>query len=210
MEGDGMTGWRGAKTSWLRRKGLLLSALTAVCALSALSACQEEVVRPSVTLEAADTADQVLYGMQHYVTDQGLRRSLVEADTAYVYQNTQMVEMRGVKVTFYGPSGEITSTVTGDSGTYLTRDGSMSARGNVVAVTPDGRTLRSQELKYESRSQKISSDKPFVYDRADQHLEGNGFTSDPDFRNVVTKQPRGGQRPNAKPGDSTGFLLPGQ
>ena len=178
--------------------------------VSPLPGCQEEVVRPSVTLEASDTADQVLYGMEHYVTDQGLRRSLVEADTAYVYQNTQMVEMRGVKVTFYGPSWR----------NHLDRhrrfrdvpdSGRIDERpGNVVAVTPDGRTLRSQELKYDSRSQKISSDKPFVYDRADQHLEGNGFTSDPDFRNVVTKQPRGGQRPNAKPGDSTGFLLPGQ
>jgi len=205
-----VTGTCGNRNERARGNALRLSALSALCACFAFLGCQEEVVRPSVTLEAADTADQVLYGMQHYVTDQGLRRSLVEADTAYVYQNTQMVEMRGVKVTFYGPNGEITSTVTGDSGTYLTRDGSMSARGNVVAVTPDGRTLRSQELKYDSRSQKISSDKPFVYDRADQHLEGNGFTSDPDFRNVVTKQPRGGQRPNAKPGDSTGFLLPGQ
>jgi lipopolysaccharide export system protein LptC len=205
-----VTGTCGNRDERVRWNALRLFPLAALCACFALLGCQEEVVRPSVTLEAADTADQVLYGMQHYVTDQGLRRSLVEADTAYVYQNTQMVEMRGVKVTFYSPSGEITSTVTGDSGTYLTRDGSMSARGNVIAVTPDGRTLRSQELKYDSRSQKISSDKPFVYDRADQHLEGNGFTSDPDFRNVVTKQPRGGQRPNAKPGDSTGFLLPGQ
>ena len=193
-----------------RRKALRLSAFAVLCAGFALLGCQEEVVRPSVTLQASDTADQVLYGMEHYVTNQGIRRSLVEADTAYVYQNTQMVEMRGVKVTFYTPTGDITSTVTADSGTYLTRDGSMNARGNVVAVTPDGRTLRSEELKYDSRSQKISSDKPFVYDRADQHLEGNGFVSDPDFRNVVTKQPRGGQRPNAKPGDTTGFLLPGQ
>ena len=205
-----MTGTCGNRNERARGNALRLSAFSALCACFALLGCQEEVVRPSVTLQAGDTADQVLYGMEHYVTDQGLRRSLVEADTAYVYQNTQMVEMRGVKVTFYNPSGEVTSTVTADSGTYLTRDGSMSARGNVVAVTPDGRTLRSQELKYDSRSRKISSDKPFVYDRADQHLEGNGFTSDPDFRNVVTRQPRGGQRPNAKPGDSTGFLLPGQ
>ena len=122
-----MTGTCGNRDERARGSALRLSALAALCACFGLLSCQEEVVRPSVTLEAADTADQVLYGMEHYVTDQGLRRSLVEADTAYVYQNTQMVEMRGVKVTFYSPSGEITSTVTGDSGTYLTRDGSMSA-----------------------------------------------------------------------------------
>lgn len=176
----------------------------------ALAACQEETVRPTVTLTAADTADQVLYGMEHYITDAGVRRSKVAADTAYIYESSQVVEMLGVTVTFYDPAGAVTSTVTGDSGTYFTRDGSMNARSNVVAVTPDGRTLRSAELKYDSRKKEISSDRRFTYDRADQHLEGNGFVSDPDFRNVVTRQPRGGSGGRGSPGDSTGFLLPGQ
>ena len=184
--------------------------LSAFSALTALVACQQEAIRPTIVIEASDTADQVLYSMEHYITDQGVRRSKVEADTAYIYQATQTAEMRGVRVTFYDPNGNVTSTVTADSGTYLIRDGSMHARGNVVAVTPDGRTLRSAELKYDSRKQEISSDKPFVYDRGEQHLQGNGFTSDPEFRNVVTRQPRGGQSRNAAPGDSAGFLLPGQ
>ena len=34
----------------------------------------------------------------------------------------------------------------------------------------------------------------------------SGFTSDPDFRNVVTQQPRGGQRPGA----GGAGVLPGQ
>src|SRR5262245_66494283 len=101
-----------------RGKALSLSAFVALCAGFAILACQEEVVRPSVTLDAADTADQVLYGMQHYVTDQGIRRSLVEADTAYVYQNTQMVEMRGVKLTFYNLNGDIIYHVNSASRTY--------------------------------------------------------------------------------------------
>ena len=199
---------RMARSEWSRSgRRRALSVLTA---FAVLSACQEEAIRPTIVIEATDTADQVLYGMEHYITDDGVRRSKVEADTAYIYQGTQIAEMRGVKVTFYNPAGEVTSTVTGDSGTYQIRDGSMNARGHVVAVTPDGRTLRSAELKYDSRKQQISSDFPFVYDRAEQHLEGNGFTSDPDFRNVVTRQPRGGQRRNGAPGDSSGFLLPGQ
>lgn len=192
------------------RRGALLPAFSALTASAASFACQEEAIRPTIVIEATDSADQVLYGMEHYITDEGIRRSKVEADTAYIYQGTQTAEMRGVKVTFYDPAGAITSTITADSGTYLMRDGSMNARGHVVAVTPDGRTLRSAELKYDSRKQEISSDQQFVYDRADQHLEGNGFTSDPDFRNVVTRQPRGGQRRNGAPGDSAGFLLPGQ
>ena len=80
---------------------------------------------------------------------------------------------------------------------------------HVVAKTPDGRTLRSAELMYDSRQQTIASDKPFTFDRAGQHLEGNAFVSDPDFRNVTAQQPRGGEtRPGG--GGGGGFLLPGQ
>ncbi|MDZ4865141.1 MAG: LPS export ABC transporter periplasmic protein LptC [Gemmatimonadota bacterium] len=176
-------------------------------ALGMLPACREDAVRPTMTVTAADSADQVLEGMEHLITNDGVRRTKVVADTAYLYEATQLARLKVVKSTFFNTSGIETSTITADSGTYQMRDGSMSAWGHVVAVTPDGRTLRSAELRYDARTQKISSDKPFIYDKADQHLEGNGFVSDPDFRNVVTRQPRGGQ--NGGP-SGVGGLLPGQ
>lgn len=172
-----------------------------------LAACKDDAIRPPLTVTAADSADQVLEGMEHLITADGVKRTRVIADTAYLYEATQLARLKKVKTTFYDANGLETSTVTSDSGIYQMRDGSMSAWGDVVATTPDGRRLTSEELKYEANSKRISSDKPFVYDRADQHLEGNGFTSDPDFRNVVTKQPRGGQRPGATGG---GAVLPGQ
>ncbi|HTS87816.1 MAG TPA: LPS export ABC transporter periplasmic protein LptC [Gemmatimonadales bacterium] len=174
----------------------------------ALAGCREDTMHPPVTVTAADTADQVLQDMDHLITTDGVRRTRVLADTAYIYESSQLARLKGVKVTFFDANGTETSTVTSDSGLYEMRDGSMNAWGHVVAVTPDNRRLTSEELKYDARTRKISSDQPFVYDRADQHLEGNGFTSDPDFRNVVTRQPRGGQRPGA--GGQGGGVLPGQ
>ena len=35
------------------------------------------------------------------------------------------------------------------------------------------------------------TDKHFTFDRGEEHLEGNSFRSDPDFKNVVTDRPRG-------------------
>ncbi len=179
----------------------------ALLATIALSACREDAVRPTMTVTAADSADQVLEGMEHLITNDGVRRTKVIADTAYLYEATQLARLKVVTSTFFSTSGIETSTITADSGTYQMRDGSMSAWGHVVAVTPDGRKLRSAELRYDARTQKISSDKPFIYDKADQHLEGNGFISDPDFRNVVTRQPRGGQEGGPAGG---GSVLPGQ
>jgi LPS export ABC transporter protein LptC len=183
-------------------------AVTAGLVLGALGACKDDAIRPPVTASAADSADQVLEGMEHLITTDGVKRTKVVADTAYLYEATQLARLKIVTTTFFDGNGNETSTVTSDSGTYQMRDGGMNAWGHVVAKTPDGRTLRSDELKYDPRSKQISSDRPFTYDRAEQHLEGNGFTSDPDFRNVVTKQPRGGEKQGAPlPG---GGLLPGQ
>jgi LPS export ABC transporter protein LptC len=181
-----------------------LGVILLACTL--FSACKEDAIRPPVTVSAADTADQVLEGMEHLITTDGVRRTKVVADTAYLYDATNLARLKVVTVTFYDATGNETSTVKSDSGLYQMRDGSMNAWGNVVATTPDGRTLRSPELKYDSRTKQISSDKPFTYNRADSHLAGNGFTSDPDFRNVVTQQPRGGQGGAA----AGGGLLPGQ
>jgi hypothetical protein len=47
-----------------------------------LAACQDRGVQPTQTVVTADTADQILYGMQHSITESGIRRSFVEADTA--------------------------------------------------------------------------------------------------------------------------------
>jgi len=183
--------------------------MTAVLLVAAaLAACEDDAVRPTVSMTAADSADQVLYLMEHLITNDGVRRTRVLADTAYIYETTQLARLKVVTVNFYDAVGNESSTIKADSGTYMMRDGSMQSWGHVLATTPDGRRLRSAELRYEARAHKISSDQPFVYDRGDQHLEGNGFTSDPDFRNVVTRQPRGGQTGRDTTGGS--FRLPGQ
>ncbi len=183
--------------------GVLLVAL-------ALAGCQEDAVRPTATVTAADTADQVLFEMEHLITNNGVRRTKVLADTAYIYEPTQLARLKTVTVSFYDALGNESSTIKADSGTYQMRDGSMQSWGDVLATTPDGRRLRSEELKYDSRQHRISSDRPFTYDRADQHLEGNGFTSDPDFRNVVAQQPRGGQAGGRDSAPAGSFRLPGQ
>lgn len=188
---------------------VLGTALAGALVVAMAAACGEEGAQPSRTLTAADTADQILEKMAHVITVEGVRRTRVLADTAYLYEQTQIARLKVVKVTFYDENGMETSTVAADSGRYLMNEGSMVAWGNVFATTPDGRRLRSSELKYDATAHTISSDQPFTYDRGDQHLEGNGFTSDPDFRNVTTRQPHGG------PGDGAGnsgkgFLLPGQ
>jgi len=147
-------------------------------------------VRPTATINAPDSADQVLVQMSTYITGEGIVRARVRADTAYMYSNTQSAELRGVHVTFYDDRGAQTSTLTSREGTYHWRSGEMEARGNAVVLTTDGRTLHSDVMRYSEARNEVSSDKPFTYDGPGKHVEGDGFTSDPAFRNVVAKHPR--------------------
>jgi LPS export ABC transporter protein LptC len=176
--------------------------LLAVLAVLAVISCEDTGVKPTTTVQAADSADQILEGFSHYVTNDGIRRSRVEADTAFFYEPTQMNELHNLKVVFFDIKGDESSTLTAKRGTYRWQDGSMEASGNVVVVSPDGRKLATEVLKYDNATNTILTDKHFTFDKGDEHLEGNSFRSDPDFKNVVTDRPRGVS--------GNGMLLPGQ
>ena len=144
--------------------------------------------RPTATVNVVDSADQVLVGMVHYVTQGGLQRARVRADTAYFFSNTQTAELRAVHITFYDARGAETSTMTAREGTYHWRSRDMEGRGNVVVIrNSDGGKLRTEALRYSQAKNEVSSDLAFTFDSPSEHLKGVGFTADPDFRNVVTK-----------------------
>jgi len=178
----------------LRRRSTIscyaFSCYVALCGMAAVAAC-DSGIRPTATITAADTADQVLVTMSHYVTTAGIQRAHVRADTAYFYSPMQTAELRAVHITFYDPRGAETSTLTAREGTYHWRPGDMEARGNVVVVRTDGATLRTEVLRYSQAKNQVSSDKPFVFDEPNRHIEGEGFTSDPDFKVVTATRIKG-------------------
>ncbi|HLB81871.1 MAG TPA: LPS export ABC transporter periplasmic protein LptC [Gemmatimonadales bacterium] len=158
-------------------------------------------IKPTATIAAPDSADQVLFGMSHYVTDAGIQRAHVRADTAYFYSPAQTAELRNVHITFYDTRGAETSTLTSRQGTYHWRSSDMEARGNVVVVRTDGATLRTEVIRYSQVRNQVSSDKDFVFDEPTRHIKGTGFTADPDFK-VVTA--------NRVTGEGGKFTLPNQ
>ncbi len=165
--------------------------------------CSDPTAKPGVLATAADTADQTLIKVRHYITRDGVQKSLVESDTAYYYEASQSFELRVVDVTFYSAEGAATSTLTAAEGTYNTMTGAMEGRGDVVVRSIDGtRTLRSQKLNYDPGKNEISTDVAYTYDQGGNHLEGSGFTSDPDFQRMTTSNPRGRA--------ADGVVLPGQ
>ncbi len=159
-------------------------------------------MRPTTTVASPDSADQMLLGTSQYITENGVRRGLVEADTAWVFNQVQEVHLRNLKVTFGDSQGSPTSVITADSGVYQARNGAMHAEGHVVGTSTDGRVLHTTVLRYDPATNKVSTDQHFTVDGGGDHWEGEGFTSDPDFTHIVV------QRPTGREGGSR--LLPGQ
>ncbi len=180
---------RHATTLRLRATSLCY-AVSCYVVCGAVSAC-DTGIKPTATISAADSADQVLDSMSHYMTSGGVQRAHVLADTAYFYSPSQTAELRQVHITFYDTRGAQTSTLTSREGTYHWRTGDMEARGSVVVVRTDGATLRTEVIRYSQAKNQVSSDRAFIFDEPTRHIEGEGFTSDPDFKVVTALRPKG-------------------
>jgi LPS export ABC transporter protein LptC len=132
----------------------------------------------------ADSADQVMWGARFNLTDKGLQRAELFADTAFFFNDNTRVELANVHTTFFTTTGAKTAVLTSRTGTYTSRNGGMVARKNVVVVSEDGRHLVTEELAFDQIRNEISSDSAFVLTEPNRRLEGVGFRSDPGLNNV--------------------------
>jgi LPS export ABC transporter protein LptC len=171
----------------------------------ALGACADRGIVPVQSTAVADSADQILEQMTTAIVGDGVRKSLVYADTAYIYSDRQVASMRNLRATFFDEQGNATTILTAKRGEYLMARGTLEAWDSVLVVSTDGsnRRLRSQHLIFDRDQNQIRSDSAFTYESPSETLSGNSFISDPGFKNVVTRQPKGRQR-------GQGMVLPGQ
>ncbi len=158
-----------------------------------LGACQQSVSTPVASRDLREIkADMVLYGMTSYLTDKGVRQGQVQADTADVFQDSQVVKMRGMHVVFYGKDGQERATVTADGGDLQQNTQRMEARGHVVLIVAgDGRRIESAELNYDPERDQIWSDSATVMRQGSQITRGTSFRSDLEFKNIQIQNPRG-------------------
>lgn len=137
-------------------------------------------------------ADKVVFGMRHYITSNGIRQALVEADTAFDYGESEPIEFRNVQMTIYRATGEVAATLTANAAQLDPRSEVMQASGNVVIIAPeDDQRVETDELHYDPNLDRLWSEKPTTLIRAGKETRGDGFTSDGRGRNVKVIRPSG-------------------
>jgi LPS export ABC transporter protein LptC len=170
-----------------------------------VAACADQGITPISSKVVADSADQILEQMTTNIVGDGVRKSLVYADTAYIYSARQVASLRNLRATFFDAQGNPTGVLTSRRGEYFIARGTLEARDSVLVVSQDGtnKRLRTSHLIYDRDKNQVRSDSAFTYEGPDGVLRGNSFISDPGFKNVITRQPKGRTK-------GQGMILPGQ
>lgn len=170
---------------------LLISAL-------AVAACDPGSTTPSAVVDGQQLpADQVIYGLHHVMTKEGIRSAVLNGDTAYLQEEGRRFDLVGVNLVFFKETGQESGTLTSETGEYDMSDGSFVARGDVVLITegPDGtRRLETDELHYDVSGDQLWSDRPFVMREGERVTRGSSFRSDARFErwSVTGAQTEGG------------------
>lgn len=177
----------------------------AALALSGTVACGEDGETPLVAediLQLNAEANQVVIGLEHYVTTGGVRRAHIVADTAFFLEDKSLVELRVMQVTFYDARGQVSSILTARDGTYDWSSGDMIAERDVVVLNPrEERRVETSVMHYDSAEERIWSDAATkMFESDGTVVEGTAFTSDSGMDQVELTSARL-VKPAARPTD---------
>ena len=134
----------------------------------------------------ADSAEQVMFNVRALLTDRGVQRGELFADTAYIFDENTRFELRKVRTTFNTATGVKDGNMSADRGRYSIRQQVLEGFGNVVIVTNGGKRLTSPQLKYMQSINEVSSDTSFTLVEPGRTVSGIGFKADPQLTHVVT------------------------
>jgi LPS export ABC transporter protein LptC len=165
------------------RRLLVVSAIAAIAVAGCSSQNNRPLAKGGVSL--ADSAEQVLFNMRSLLTDKGIQRGELFADSAYIFDDNTRIELRKVRATFNTAIGTKDGTMTGDRGRYDLRQQVLEGFGHVVITTNDRKRLTSPHVRYTQSINEVSSDSAFTMVEAGRTLSGLGFRADPQLNHVT-------------------------
>jgi len=171
--------------------------VASLAAAVALVGCSRAIETPLADNELQSMeADYVAYGMVSFVTASGVRAGKIEADTAYIYEETSSAVLHQMTIVFYDENGLERATVTGATGDWNRATDRMVARGDVVLlIHSDSSRIESPEIFYDPGIDRIWSDSTTVRTLKDGTVtSGTAFESDMSFENLTIANMRGGVR----------------
>jgi LPS export ABC transporter protein LptC len=177
------------------------SALAVACVVSTIGACKETKPPPVALGGPADSAEQVLFGVRTLLTNKGVQKGELLADTMYTFNDQTRFDLRNARVNFNTDAGAPNGTMRANRGIYDTRTQILEGFGDVVITSVDGKRLTSPHLRFNQMVNEVSSDTTFELKSGDKTQKGIGFTADPQLNHFVCKRYCGGTAPIVIPSE---------
>lgn len=117
-------------------------------------------------------------------SDSGLRRAAIKAPLMVGVKKVRnpYVEMpKGIKVDFFAPDGKIESYLTAEYAISFTEKKKIYVRRKVEVLNIKGDTMLTEELVWNQKTGKITTDKFVVIKTKSQIISGDGMESDQTF-----------------------------
>jgi LPS export ABC transporter protein LptC len=180
------------------RRAIVLLAIASTTFLGCSKQGHAPPVKSGVSM--ADSAEQVMLNVRSLLTDTGIQRGEMFADSAYIFDDNTRFELRKVRATFNTSTGVKDGTMSGDRGRYNLREQVLEGFGNVVITTNDGKRLTSPHVRYSQAMNQVSSDSAFTMVEAGRTLSGIGFRADPQLNHVTVLKGASGRGSITLPG----------
>lgn len=123
------------------------------------------------------------------VTENGLLKAIIFAKRTRKFADKRETLMDTLKVDFYDEFGIKTTTLTSFYGQIDDQSKNMFARDSVVAFNEDGTTLETEELHWNNKTKKITTEKFVTITTKDEIIQGYGFESDQNLKNYEIFEP---------------------
>lgn len=151
------------------------------------ASCVEEKIKPPVGSISDSTRmpSQESWNSKVIISENGILRAILFADHITVYDDERIRLLEDVKIDFYDEYKHKTTTLTSDKGKVDDKTKNLYALGNVVAVSDSGDTLWTDELMWNNKKEKITTDKFVTISTKKERIEGYGFESDQHLKNYV-------------------------
>ncbi len=165
-----------------------------------LSFCScEEKIKPSISPAAIsrDVPTQESWNATITFTDSGRVTGILRAGHIADFAEKKLTRLdSGITVDFYDEHQRHTSVLTAKRGVVNDFTHDFEAHENVVVVSDSGTTLRTQDLFWDNRLQKIHT--PAFVDIASptEQIQGQGFESDQSLKHYTIIQVTGQAKTN--------------
>lgn len=153
-----------------------------------IAGCSNDNVKPTIdtSLKSGELPTQESWNSTIVFSDSGKTKAILK--TGHLRKIEQLQETlfdHGLKVDFYDDNMVKTSTITSKRGKVNDATRDLYAIDSVVAVNDSGTVLKTQELMFRNRDQKIVSDKFVTIISPKETIQGYGFESDRGLRSYV-------------------------